>query len=228
MAEVSLNGGRTNKGIVKVNDTVRRPANDNSEFVARLLTHLENSNFDGAPKYLGIDSCGRESFSYLPGNVPDDLAFWPNEVLQAAAHLIRQFHDALSGSEVAGDQETVCHNDLSPCNTVFVEGLPNALIDFDAAAPGDRLWDLAYAAWLWLDLGNNKITAKEQANRLSLFIAAYGVCDIATILRTVLERQLYAEQLFLKQNWHTAAQWAEKSRLWVTYNWQQLENANSK
>jgi aminoglycoside phosphotransferase (APT) family kinase protein len=47
----------------------------------------------------------------------------------------------------------VCHNDLSPCNFVFQEGKPIAIIDFDAAAPGPRLHDFGYAAWMWLIWG---------------------------------------------------------------------------
>ena len=38
----------------------------------------------------------------------------------------------------------VCHNDPSPCKGRLV-----AFMDFDRAAPGDRLRDVAYAGWLW-------------------------------------------------------------------------------
>ena len=49
---------------------------------------------------------------------------------------------------------TVCHNDLSPCNFVFRDEHPIAVIDWDAAAFGHPLDDLAYAVWMWLDIGN--------------------------------------------------------------------------
>jgi aminoglycoside phosphotransferase (APT) family kinase protein len=48
----------------------------------------------------------------------------------------------------AASIEVACHNDLSPCNTMFRNGQPVALTDFDPAAPGSRAFDLGYAAWL--------------------------------------------------------------------------------
>jgi hypothetical protein len=75
-------------------------------------------------------------FSYLEGEVPAELAAdLSDETLVTAARLIRRFHDATAGSPLAGEHETVCHYDLSPCNFVFRRGLPLAIIDFDAAAP---------------------------------------------------------------------------------------------
>jgi aminoglycoside phosphotransferase (APT) family kinase protein len=58
-------------------------------------------------------------------------------------------HDATAGTDLARGHEVVCHNDPSPCNYVLHDGRPAALIDFDHAAPGDRLRDVAYADWLW-------------------------------------------------------------------------------
>jgi len=46
----------------------------------------------------------------------------------------------------------VCHNDLFPENVVFRDGLPFALIDFDMAAPGRPLWDVAIAIQVWAPL----------------------------------------------------------------------------
>ena len=92
--------------------------------------------------------------------------------------MIRRYHD-LSADLLASPRrrvgiEVVCHNDLSPCNFVFRAGVPVAIIDFDAAAPGSRNWDLGYAAWLWLDLGSPEIAAVEQRRRLAVFLEATG------------------------------------------------------
>jgi Ser/Thr protein kinase RdoA (MazF antagonist) len=145
-------------------------------FVRKLLAHLETVGLDCVPRYLGRDEDGRETFTFVPGVVPADLdPGFPDQVLVAAARLIRRFHDATAGAEVAGSAETVCHGDLSPCNFVFRDGEPVAIIDFDAAAPADRLLDLGYAAFLWLNLGTDGLPVGEQARRLALFCRAYGV-----------------------------------------------------
>jgi hypothetical protein len=52
---------------------VRRPARANTPFVRILLAELAEHGFDAAPRYLGRDEQGRETFAYLEGDVPDDL-----------------------------------------------------------------------------------------------------------------------------------------------------------
>lgn len=77
---------------------------------------------------------------------------WSADTLVAVARLIRRFHDASRSfilppgivwqSAVAypSGGDVICHNDLAPWNTVFVDGQPGAFIDWDAAAPGPPLW----------------------------------------------------------------------------------------
>ena len=153
--ETPLHGGRTTPGVVRIGDTVHRPANTNSDFVRRLLEHLWAKGFGGAPRFLGADEIGREVFSFIEGEVPAELGLFNDRALCGAAALIRRLHD-LAAELVTGTAETVCHNDLSPCNFVFRDGLPIAVIDFDAASPGSRAHDLGYAAWLWLDFGSSR------------------------------------------------------------------------
>jgi aminoglycoside phosphotransferase (APT) family kinase protein len=175
MDETRLRGGRITEGVVRVGDTVRRPTKTNSPFVRDLLSYLEAQGFDGAPRYLGVDDQGRETFSYLEGEVPSELEpELSDQALIDAARLIRRFHDATAGSALAGEQETVCHHDLSPCNFVFRHGRPIGIIDFDAAAPGSRLEDLGYAIFLWLNLGTDGPPPNEQARRIGLLCAAYA------------------------------------------------------
>jgi serine/threonine protein kinase len=174
--EVPLTGGRITEGVTRVGDTVRRPLKQNSPFVHDLLAHLHDQGFDGAPRYLGVDELGREVFSFLPGEVPPELdAAIPDKSLVAAARLIRRYHDAAACSPLAAYHETVCHNDLSPCNFVFRGGLPVGIIDFDSAAPGARLQDVGYALFLWLNLGRDGPPPTEQARRIKRFCDAYGI-----------------------------------------------------
>lgn len=219
--EVPLRGGRVTAGAVRVGETVRRPPTANSDFVKRLLRHLADRGFAGAPASLGTDERGRDVFTFIPGDVPADLAFHDDGTLRRAAVLIRRYHDlsadlvvALAGVGI----EVVCHNDLSPCNFVFREGTPVAIIDFDAAAPGSRTWDLGYAAWLWLDIGSPEIAAVEQRRRLAVFLNAYGTQETGPVLNAIIERQrlLVAEGERLGNG--AMAEWAAGCLDWTRRN----------
>jgi aminoglycoside phosphotransferase (APT) family kinase protein len=160
-----------------------------SPFVHRLLRRLEAVGFDGAPRLLGVDNRRREVLTFLDGWVPPNLDRFSDDTLVAAARLLRRFHEATAGSALAGEDEVVCHNDPSPCNFVFVAGRPAALIDFDHAAPGDRLRDVAYAGWLWALSADEGPPVAEQARRLRLMADSYGLAETATLLDAVLRRQ---------------------------------------
>lgn len=165
--------------VIRVGDTVRRPPAP--PYVGELLRHLEREGWPGAPRWLGIDDQGREILSFLPGHVAWE-AEQPAEVgsaesLVAVARLVRQFHDLTAGTDLAGDAEVACHNDLSPRNTVYRDlggGLrPTAFIDWDIAAPGARIHDLAHVCWQYAGLGPGADPAR--AGRLVRGIAdAYG------------------------------------------------------
>jgi hypothetical protein len=173
--EKSLTGGRITEGVVRMGDAVRRPAGSHTPFVHSLLDHLKDVGFDGAPRVLGIDGENREILTFIEGYVPPDLSTWSEEQLVRAAILIRRFHDATAGSPLAGDEEVACHNDLSPCNTVFVEGMPSAFIDFDTASPGRRNRDLGHALWMFLDLGPDGADISTQGRRIRMMCDAYGL-----------------------------------------------------
>jgi hypothetical protein len=62
---------------------------------------------------------------------------------------------------------------------IFVGGRAVALIDFDLAAPGSEVWDVACAARLWAPLRAEADVAPElrgrALERLALFADAYGL-----------------------------------------------------
>ncbi|RYD17435.1 MAG: aminoglycoside phosphotransferase family protein, partial [Verrucomicrobiaceae bacterium] len=155
---------------------VRRPRTEASAFVAELLGMLREKGFEGAPVYLGIDAKGRDCFSHIAGEVDGKWHFYPDETVAAFGKLLRAFHDATRGSALAGDGRVICHHDAGPHNTVFQDGLPVALIDFDMAEPGDEIEDLAYAAWAWCISSNPARPAVEaQAAQVRLLAEAYGL-----------------------------------------------------
>ena len=222
--ELPLAGGRVTQGVVRIGDTVHRPPTQTSPFVHAVLTHLQKSGFSGAPRPLGSDKTGRDILSYLEGKVPQNLGWYDDDVLGEAALLIRRYHDATSSLLAAQhaqalELEVVCHNDLSPCNFVFQEGKPVALIDFDAAAPGPRLHDLGYAAWMWLDLGNNDIEADRQKNRLEGFSAAYdpGI-KLTSVIAAIMRRQNILLAQAKRIGSSEMSDWAASCLQWTSQN----------
>ena len=222
--EVPLLGGRITPGVVRIGETVRRPQGAHSEFVHALLLHLEGSRFDAAPRYLGIDDQGREVLSYIEGEVPDNLdAGLQDTALVAAARLLRRFHDATAGSELAGDQEVVCHNDISPVNTVFVAGRPTALIDFDMARPSPRIRDVSYGLFLWLNLGWDGRGADEQRRRIELWCDAYDLPDREGLIGEVRDRVEETVARRRADGAADAADWWHAQLTWIDENRKTLE-----
>lgn len=186
--EEPLHGGNASTGVVRVGDTVRRPAGPHTPAVHALLTYLHEVGFEGAPRPLGIDEQGREVLSFIPGTVP-----WPRfdlldapRCLARAARLIREFHDAVTGFvpppgarwqvliRAEGTNDIIAHHDLAPWN--LVTGPRWAFIDWDCAAPGTRLWDAAYAAHGFVPLSADPTWQRpDPGARLRIFADAYGL-----------------------------------------------------
>lgn len=229
MSEIHLSGGRVTEGVVRIGETVRRPSKPNSAFVRALLAHLRGEGFDAAPRYLGADERGREILSFQPGEVPAEIdSTISDETLVAAARLIRAYHDATADSALAGEDEVVCHNDLSPCNFVFRDGKPVGIIDFDAAAPGVRLRDLGYAIFLWLNVGTDGLPPSEQARRIRLFCDAYGIEPDAKVIDAIVDvvganiERLRADQRF------SDAEWWKAQLDWITQHRAELHPSRPK
>jgi aminoglycoside phosphotransferase (APT) family kinase protein len=215
--EETLSGGRITVGVVRVGDEVRRPVGPHSDFVHLVLRELEYAGFDGAPRFLGIDEHGRERLSYLPGWVAPDLAHgaWRDEQLLAVAELVRRVHDALSHSGLPGEAETVCHNDLGPCNAVHVNGTPRAFIDWDRAAPGPRVYDLAHAAWRWAIISDTEeLPLDEQVRRVRLMCHAYGDVGAAVLLDAVLANQDRVIEAAERRGDSVSSSWHRGEREW--------------
>jgi aminoglycoside phosphotransferase (APT) family kinase protein len=174
--EIPLAGGRQTPGVVRIGGTVRRPMGPNAPFVHELLRYLEEVGFDGAPRLLGIDERGREVLSFVEGEVHHNFdEYRPSETrLARVAASIRQFHEATAGSALAADAEIVAHNELGPHNIVFAGDEPVAFIDWDDAAPGTRLFDLANAVWSFANVGKGGGPVAKQACLIRVMCDAYG------------------------------------------------------
>jgi aminoglycoside phosphotransferase (APT) family kinase protein len=179
--------------VVRIEDTVRRAPSPNSGFVQDLLRLFENSSWPAAPRFHGIDDHGREILSFMEGHVPLTPAqvrqVTTDQSLTQVAVLVRAFHDLTAGTPLAADQEVVCHNDLSPKNTVYRDDgelVPIAFIDWDLAGPGSRVHDVAHVCWQYLRLGD--VDPHWAGPRLRLVCDAYDLGDhdrerlVATVL----------------------------------------------
>ncbi len=182
--EIPLLGGQLTHGIVRVGDTVRRPPKCNAAFVHELLLFLEDQGCSFAPRFLGIDEQGRDMLSYMEGHtLPGSGSCLSDDLLVQAARVIRRLHDVTAGSVLAQDHEIVAHNELGPHNTIFQDNQLVGLIDWDDAAPGTRLRDLANAIWCYVDVSQwANQAADAQARRIHLMCAAYGWDDPIAIV----------------------------------------------
>ncbi|MFI1735261.1 phosphotransferase [Streptomyces acidicola] len=193
MSEIRLPGGFVSD-VVRVDETVRRTPARNAPFIHELLDLFAQQGWQGAPRYLGIDAAGRETLSYLDGHVawqpvqPPDVV--SDESLAMVAQLVREFHDLTAGSSLAGDEQVVCHNDLSPKNTVYRDlghGLrPVAFLDWDLAAPGQHIHDVAHMCWQYLDLGPSIHDPAAAVRGLRLLCDAYGLVDRGDLVKTIM------------------------------------------
>jgi hypothetical protein len=197
--EEALSGGVANAGRVsRDNGHVLRPASPHSTSVHRFLSALRTEGFEGASQPIGIEDDGRERLVFIDGDVP--LPPYPgwaqsDATLESVTELLRRLHHAsgafafegLAWSDELADPEggpIICHNDVCLENVVFRQGVAVGLIDFDFAAPGRPVFDLAQFARMCVpvddDLSASRLgwDAPDRPARLRLVADLYGL-DVA-------------------------------------------------
>ena len=106
---------------------------------------------------------------FIDGEVP--VAPYPDwsqsdTALASIARLLRGLHDAARGFDPQGltwddsladpaGGTLVCHNDVCPENVVFRDGIAVALLDFEFAAPGRPVYDVAHLARLCVPIDDD-------------------------------------------------------------------------
>ena len=151
-SEELLQGGNVADVVVRVGGTVRKPWTAATPFVHAFLGHL--AGVEGVPRVLGRDGSGRQVLEFVPGREAMSLPAMTLSELRRLGALVRGLHDASAGFvpppgavwDVAippDGADLVCHRDLAPWNLIR-DGDRWTFIDWDASAPGTRLWDLAY------------------------------------------------------------------------------------
>jgi hypothetical protein len=186
-------------------EVVHRRASPAAPATHRLLRHLHDHGFHGAPEPRGFDGKGNEILTFLDGEVPEVLSpdLRTPELLTAAATLLRGLHDASVTFRPHPDDswlfpvrqpaEVMCHGDAAQYNCVVRDGLPVGFIDFDAAHPGPRVWDVAYAVYRFAPLQGPDNpesfgTPQEQGRRAAAFCRAYGPQVRAEVVDVVPDR----------------------------------------
>ena len=196
MEERPLAGGIANRGqVVRVVAHVLRPATPHTRSVHAFLGAVRQAGFAGAPLPVAIDEDGRERLEFIEGDVP--VVPYPDwsqtdSALVSVARLLQGLHDAARGfnpqhhswSDALADPAggtVVCHNDVEPANVVFRDGIAVGLIDFEFAAPGRPVYDLAQLARLWVPIDDEVDQARlgwhpaDRPARLRLVADAYGL-----------------------------------------------------
>ncbi len=164
----ALVGGMVNAGAVfRRGALVERPAPRTARALHAHLLALRQHGFDSAPMPVRLTADGREHLTFVPGDValpPFPRWVMTETALRSVGSLLRRLHDA--GAAVAVDTRVewpraladpaggtmLCHNDVCPDNVVFRDGRAAALIDFDLAAPGRAVWDVAMTARYWVPI----------------------------------------------------------------------------
>jgi hypothetical protein len=167
------------------------------------LVEVEQAGFAAAPRFLGIDARGREVLTYIAGGIGGrPLHPWAGreDVLVAIARFQRRLHDCSLGFTLpAGAEwrkplhidglppmfdapELIGHNDMTPENLIFRDGVPVGIIDFDLAGPTTRLLDVIITLHWWAPLRDHVdrdpvMRDLDAGERIRTFIDAYGLAD---------------------------------------------------
>ena len=186
-----LDGGVNH--VIRHHNTVLRPMGPWSPTVHRLLLHLRARGFTLSPGYRGVTSEGLEILDYMEGTVggyPITPEAGTRDALRSAARALRDLHDAsASFTRERSDKwmlaprvpsEVICHGDFGPHNCVLQGTDVVGMIDFDAAHPGPRLWDVAYSVYRWAPMSATSDVADArtvfgQAQRVQIFCDEYGL-----------------------------------------------------
>jgi hypothetical protein len=181
--------------VTRVGEHVLRPANPQTPSIHHFLASLRAAGFEGASMPIGVDDDGRERLVYIDGEVAVPPYPWwaqADDALASIAALLRRFHDASQSVDAAGltwstemaDPEggrIVCHNDVCLENVVFRDGIAVGLIDFDFAAPGRPVYDVAQMARMCVPVDDEVSAARlgwapaDRSARLRLVADVYDM-----------------------------------------------------
>lgn len=220
MDEILQSGVAHAGSVGRQGEFVLRPSNPHSDAVHAFLRGLRSTGFDGASTPVEIQRDGRERLVFIEGDVPvPPFPRWAqtDDALGSIATLMRAFHDAssqvpittLSWSDELADPaggSMMCHNDVCLENVVFREGRAIGLLDFDFAAPGRPIFDLAAFARMCVPIDDDISASRlgfedlDRPVRLRLVTDIYGLdAEGRHVLVELLERAMESGGSFVQR-----------------------------
>jgi aminoglycoside phosphotransferase (APT) family kinase protein len=182
----------------------------------------------------GVVRTGRQVRRPLPPNAT---------TLHALLRFLHASPDVPALADPAGGP-VICHNDVCIENVVFRDGRAAALLDFDLAAPGRRVWDVAQAARYWIPLTDPGLPAAadrgvtDPIGRLRRFVDAYGLetdarrqfvevaLEAERGARTFVEAQAARGAAGFVEMWHeAAARRFDRKMAWIDRQAENIVNA---
>jgi len=177
--ETRLTGGRT--AVWQRGNVVLRETGPWAPTVHKLLEHLEDVEFPGAPRVVGtgFDDKGREMLTFIEGEFVHPGP-WSEKAFYWIGRFLRDLHTATSsfvipddstwrgwhGRSMGGSQFVIGHCDTGPWNFLSRGKMPFALIDWEDAGPVDPRVELAQCCWLNAQLHDDDIAEKENLSPL--------------------------------------------------------------
>jgi Ser/Thr protein kinase RdoA (MazF antagonist) len=154
--------------VVRVGDTVRRPAGPWTSSVQRVLRFLRAQGIGIVPEPRGIDSSGREVLAFIEGRdqgwpfIPEILA---DDGAERLGQLAERLRTALSRYPCPADARwqftegppgpglAVQHGDLGPWNLLWgSDGQIVGVLDWELTGPASPLYDTGHLAWFAVPL----------------------------------------------------------------------------
>lgn len=177
--------------VIRTGDRIRKAKNPWWPATHQVLTYLDSQDWQYSPRVLA-ESDTMVELTYLDGETidPSLTGFAGEQLLRQVGRAVRSLHDTLLPFHLEHGTRTVpwtpppsrseilCHNDLSPWNTVLKEGELVGFIDWDLVSPGSREWELAWVCWRFAPIyptgERTSFTAAEQASRCATLLTSYG------------------------------------------------------
>lgn len=228
-----LTGGHVSGEVVRIGDTVRKPATRATPAVHAFMAHLAQRVPEvGAP--LGTEgpgtNAGRQVLTWAPGRTQHEIGLLAPDELHRVGDLVARLHraaaDFVPAPEAAWevairpDGENLCvHHDLAPWNLV-VDGNRWRVIDFDGAGPGTALWDLAYAVHGFVGIQPDADPG-EIAVRIAAIVDGYGLAraDRQRLVPMLARRTAAMRDLLRSAGRDQISPWAELHRAGHTRHW---------